>query len=108
MRSNLWFNLDQALEIAVVLESIHSARRTLARFEFGTTAGASLLMPTLKPVGHQSTNWTDRRALIPAIAAFASFGTTSPRYKRQQDMYLPSRDFRDCPNNKYHLFVGRT
>ena len=99
MRSNLWFNLDQASAIAVVLDSMHSARRTFARSEFGTTAGASLLMPTLNPVGHQSTNCTERRALIPAMAALASFGTTSPRYKRQHDMYLPEIQLSKCEIN---------
>jgi len=34
---------------------------------------------TLNPVGHQSTNWTDFEALIEAMAAFTSLGTTSPR-----------------------------
>ena len=33
---------------------------------------------TLNPVGHQSTNCIDRFVLIVAIAAFTSFGTTSP------------------------------
>ena len=33
---------------------------------------------TLNPVGHQSTNWIERFVLIVAIAAFTSFGTTSP------------------------------
>ena len=36
--------------------------------------------PTLKPVGHQSTNWMVLLVLIVAIAAFTSFGTTSPRH----------------------------
>lgn len=34
-------------------------------------------MPTLKPVGHQSTNWIVRLVLIVAIAALTSLGTTS-------------------------------
>ena len=46
---------------------------------------------TLKPVGHQSTNWMVLLVLIVAIAAFTSLGTTSPRYSRQQAMYLPWR-----------------
>ena len=33
---------------------------------------------TLNPVGHQSTNCIERFVLIVAIAAFTSFGTTSP------------------------------
>ena len=35
---------------------------------------------TLKPVGHQSTNWMVRFVLMVAIEALTSFGTTSPRY----------------------------
>ena len=37
-------------------------------------------MPTLKPVGHQSTNWMLRLVLMVAMAALTSLGTTSPRY----------------------------
>uniref|UniRef100_A0A2M4A7P3 Putative secreted protein n=1 Tax=Anopheles triannulatus TaxID=58253 RepID=A0A2M4A7P3_9DIPT len=48
-------------------------------------------MPTLKPVGHQSTNWMVRLVLMVAMAALTSFGTTSPRYSMQQAMYLPWR-----------------
>uniref|UniRef100_A0A182QUA6 Uncharacterized protein n=1 Tax=Anopheles farauti TaxID=69004 RepID=A0A182QUA6_9DIPT len=48
-------------------------------------------MPTLNPVGHQSTNWIVRFVLIVAMAAFTSFGTTSPRYSMQHAMYLPWR-----------------
>ena len=48
-------------------------------------------MPTLNPVGHQSTNWMVRLVLMVAMAELTSFGTTSPRYSRQQDMYLPCR-----------------
>ena len=44
---------------------------------------------TLKPVGHQSTNWMVLLVLIVAIAALTSLGTTSPRYNRQHAMYLP-------------------
>merc|ERR1719187_2555179 len=47
--------------------------------------------PSFKPVGHQSTNWIERLVLMVAIAALTSLGTTSPRYKRQQAMYLPWR-----------------
>jgi len=49
------------------------------------------LIPHLKPVGHQSTNWIVRLVLIVATAALTSFGTTSPRYIRQHAMYLPWR-----------------
>lgn len=38
---------------------------------------------TLNPVGHQSTNWMLLLVLMVAIAAFTSFGTTSPRKRRQ-------------------------
>ena len=48
-------------------------------------------MPTLKPVGHQSTNSMDRLVLMVAMAALTSLGTTSPRYSIQQAMYLPWR-----------------
>jgi len=47
------------------------------------------LIPTLKPVGHQSTSLIVLFYLITAIAAFTSFGTTSPRYIMQQAIYLP-------------------
>lgn len=40
----------------MVLESIQSDLETLARSPPGTSAGASLQIPSLKPVGHQSTN----------------------------------------------------
>ena len=48
-------------------------------------------MPHLKPVRHQSTNWIVRLVLIVATEALTSLGTTSPRYMRQQAMYLPWR-----------------
>lgn len=48
-------------------------------------------MPTLNPVGHQSTNWIVVLFLIVVIAWFTSFGTTSPRYSTQAAMYFPSR-----------------
>lgn len=34
---------------------------------------------TLKPVGHQSTNWMLLLVLIVAMAELTSLGTTSPR-----------------------------
>ena len=49
------------------------------------------MMPHLKPVGHQSTNWIVRLVLMVATAALTSLGTTSPRYMRQHAMYLPWR-----------------
>jgi hypothetical protein len=42
-------------------------------------------------VGHQSTNWIDRFVFIVATALFTSCGTTSPRNKRQQAIYLPRK-----------------
>ena len=46
-------------------------------------------MPTLKPVGHQSTNSRLRDFFTDMMAALTSFGTTSPRYNKQTAMYLP-------------------
>ena len=46
-------------------------------------------MPTLKPVGHQSTNWMVLFVLMVAMAALTSLGTTSPRYIIEQAMYFP-------------------
>ena len=42
------------------------------------------------------------------MAALASFGTTSPRYKRQQDMYLPvlGSHLTSCPPTSKHAFVS--
>ena len=65
--------------MAVVLESMHTLRETLARSPPGTWEGASLQMPSLKPVGHQSTKLIVRLVLIVATAALTSLGTTSPR-----------------------------
>ena len=39
---------------------------------------------TLKPVGHQSTNWIVRLVLMLAKAAWVSLGATSPRYNSAQ------------------------
>merc|ERR1739841_83693 len=77
--------------MAVVLLSMHTARLILAKSPPGTTVGGWELMPTLKPVGHQSTNWMDLLVLMVAMAALTSLGTTSPLYRRQQAMYLPWR-----------------
>merc|ERR1712216_827840 len=77
--------------MAVELEIMHTARMTRARSPPGTTAGGWELMPHLKPVGDQSTNWIVRLVLMVATAAFTSLGTTSPRYMRQHAMYFPWR-----------------
>merc|ERR1719191_846121 len=70
---------------------MQQARITLAKSPPGTTVGGWELIPHLKPVGDQSTNWMVRLVLIVATAAFTSFGTTSPRYIMQQAMYFPWR-----------------
>jgi hypothetical protein len=67
-KSNLRSRRLHAVAIAVVFESMHSERETLARSPPGTFAGGSLQMPSLKPVGHQSTNWIVRFVLIAATA----------------------------------------
>lgn len=48
-----------------------------------------LLIPTLNPVGHQSTKWILCWPLILAMAALTFLGFTSPRYNIQHDMYFP-------------------
>merc|ERR1712060_424202 len=77
--------------MAVVFDIMQQARITLAKSPPGTTVGGWELMPHLKPVGHQSTNWIVRLVLIVATAALTSFGTTSPRYIMQHAIYLPWR-----------------
>merc|ERR1712130_228389 len=62
---------------------------TLARSPPGTTVGGWKLIPHLKPVGHQSTNWMVLLVLMVATEALTSLGTTSPLYMRQQAMYFP-------------------
>merc|ERR1711972_571756 len=64
---------------------------TFARSPPGTTVGGWELIPHLKPVGHQSTNWMVLLVLMVATAALTSLGTTSPRYMRQHAMYFPWR-----------------
>jgi len=63
----------------VVLDNMHRLRLTLARSPPGTQAAASLQIPSLKAVGHQSTIWIVFLVLMVATAAWTSFGTTSPR-----------------------------
>lgn len=46
---------------------------------------------TLKPVGHQSTNWIVRLLFMDAMAPLTSLGTTSPRYSKHTAMYFPLR-----------------
>merc|ERR1712228_686412 len=70
---------------------MQTARGVLARSPPGITVGGWQLMPTLKPVGHQSTNWMLLLVLMVAMAALTSLGTTSPLQRRQQAMYLPWR-----------------
>ena len=59
----------------------HPKKKTIEHVDFDT----------LKPVGHQSTNWMARLAFMEAMAALTSLGTTSPRYSRHTAMYLPLR-----------------
>merc|ERR1712158_148859 len=77
--------------MAVELETMQTARMTLARSPPGTTVGGWWLIPHLKPVGHQSTNWMVLLVLMVATAALTSLGTTSPLYMRQHAMYFPWR-----------------
>lgn len=93
--------------LSTYFESMQRLREALARSPPGTQAEGSLQTPnyrriewlvstsdntliihdeclTLKPVGHQSTNWIVRLVLMLATAACTSLGTTSPRYNRQQ------------------------
>lgn len=84
--------------MAVVLESMQRDLLTLARSPPGTCDAGALQIPsctqeyqrvlrgrgwrvgrTLKPVGHQSTNWIVRLVLMVATAELTSLGTTSPR-----------------------------
>merc|ERR1719345_711445 len=91
IRSNLWSILEKTSAMAVELEIMQQALMTLARSPPGTTVGGWELIPHLKPVGHQSTNWMVLLVLMVATAALTSLGTTSPLYMRQQAMYLPWR-----------------
>ncbi|KAK3931186.1 LOW QUALITY PROTEIN: 30S ribosomal protein S2, partial [Frankliniella fusca] len=61
------------------------------------------MLPTLKPVGHQSTNWMVRLDLMVAMAAFTSLGTTSPRNSMQQAIC----GFK-CANENSHTYVCTT
>merc|ERR1719231_1348372 len=89
MRSNLWSRRENTSAMAVELEIMQTARCTLARSPPGTTVGGWKLIPHLKPVGHQSTNWMVLLVLMVATEALTSLGTTSPLYMRQQAMYFP-------------------
>src|SRR5262245_16645449 len=91
IKSNLWSRRAQASAMEVVLLNMHTARLTGANCAPWATVGGWQLMPTLKPVGDQSTNCTVFLALMRPMAWLTSFGTTSPRYKRQQAIYLPWR-----------------
>merc|ERR1711935_1074306 len=91
MRSNLWSMRERASTMAVVLATMQTARLTSAKSPPGIVKGLQELIPVLKPVGHQSTNWMVRLVLMVAMEALTSLGTTSPRYIMQQAMYLPWR-----------------
>ena len=58
----------------VVLLIMMHARWTLAKSPPGTTVGGWLLIPTLKAVGHQSTNWMVRLDLTAAMEELTSLG----------------------------------
>ena len=69
----------------------NTSRRLIANTQLHDESNGKLVCPmihnkcpTLKPVGHQSTNWIVRLVLMLATAACTSLGTTSPRYNRQQ------------------------
>ena len=69
------------------------------------------MMPHLKPVGHQSTNWMVRFVLMVATDALTSLGTTSPRYMRQHAMYFPWRGSHlamDEAGSKAELVISAT
>ena len=59
---------------------------------------------TLKPVGHQSTNWIVRLVLMLATAACTSLGTTSPRYSKQQATNKDSQNANASAN--YEVFCA--
>lgn len=69
----------QASTTALVLLSMQTAHWTLASSPLPASSivGGWLLMPALKPVGHQSTNWTEFLNFMAAFAVFISLGTPS-------------------------------
>ncbi|CAG0921301.1 unnamed protein product, partial [Notodromas monacha] len=76
--------------MAVVAVRQHTALLSLARSPPGITVGGwffGSIKLTLKPVGHQSTNSMLFLALIFAMAAFTSLGTTSPLYSKHTAIY---------------------
>ena len=90
IRSNLWSRRAHNEAIAVVLLNMQTARLTGAISLPSVACRVWLLMPTLNPVGHQSTKWMFALALILEMASLTFLGATSPRYSKQQDMYLPA------------------
>jgi len=73
----------------VEFEIMVKARGAAAKSLPGTAVGACPLIPTLKPVGLQSTKRMLLLLLIIANARVTSLLTISQRYMRQQDMYFP-------------------
>merc|ERR1712244_148626 len=71
-----------------VAQHVHGTLH-LGEVTAGNDSGWLVVDSTLKPVGHQSTNWMVLLVLMVAMAALTSLGTTSPRYNIQQAMYLP-------------------
>jgi hypothetical protein len=56
---------------------VHCRYPTVTRFKKGSDQEQTVF--TLKPVGHQSTNWMVFFVLMVATADWTSLGTTSPR-----------------------------
>merc|ERR1712226_764713 len=85
--SNLWSMFSKQDLIDVLFEMFSTARAVGAMSESSGWIGSCELTPCLKPVGFQSTTFTDGFALIVATDAFMSLTTTSPRYSRQTERY---------------------
>ena len=76
--------------MAVVLLIIMHPLSVFALSPPGTTQGPGFAIPTLKPVGHQSTKLiVPCLDLIVAMLELTSLGTTLPLYIKQQAMYFP-------------------
>lgn len=84
-RCCVWKHAHSTLELCEIRSGNHSWRlvidTNLKKTQFKDKGDA--IRGTLKPVGHQSTNCIERFVLTEAIAALTSFGTTSPRNRRQ-------------------------
>lgn len=80
----------------------------LIQKQHGTHPPCNSRCPTLKPVGHQSTNSMLLVFLMFWMAEFTSFGTTSPRKSSVTAMYLPLRGlhFTICMFGEKHSLVS--